>query len=181
MDPSNEDPHQVTPLDVTSGVACPMQTPTGHGHHTDVSDEHIRYNSTMNQAQEQNQSKKPKKKTETIPKTISSARTTLSESSSSGSFLGKIGAKYAISLDDNHFDLLERIVRVEEELNYLRGGMDKRFNDMRVEFNQRFEDMNKRFEDMRVDMNRHFTMMFTIVTINTVLIPALLTLFELLH
>ncbi len=91
---------------------------------------------------------------------------------------------YVISLDDKHFDLLERIVRVEEELKHLRESMDTRFEDMNKRFedmNKRFEDMNKRFEDMRVDMNRRFTMVFTIVTINTVLIPVLLTVFELLR
>lgn len=52
--------------------------------------------------------------------------------------------------------LLERIVRVEEELKHqreiiiiLQEQMDKRFDDM----NKRFEDINNRFEDMNKRFN----------------------------
>ena len=52
---------------------------------------------------------------------------------------------------DRELDLVERVVRVEEELKNLRGVMEVRFNAVQTEFKgvyQRFEDVNKRFEDM---------------------------------
>ncbi len=68
-----------------------------------------------------------------------------------------------------HSEILERIVRVEEELKTQRELMqqgfahvDKRFEDVDRRFedvNRRFEDVNQRFEDMNTrfeDMNTRF-------------------------
>ncbi len=81
------------------------------------------------------------------------------------------------SESERKWDLLERIVRVEEELKYLREGMERRFTeannrfaemreDMKqfredmerrfTEMNNRFTEANNRFAEMREDMNRRF-------------------------
>ena len=35
-------------------------------------------------------------------------------------------------------------------------GIDKRFEELRIDVNNRFEDMNKRFEELRTDVNKRF-------------------------
>ena len=59
--------------------------------------------------------------------------------------------------------LLERIVRVEEELKLQRELMkqgfeqvDRRFEEVRADANARFEQMDRRFEQMRLDANARF-------------------------
>ena len=55
--------------------------------------------------------------------------------------------------------LLERMVRVEEELKSLRVLMDERFGFMERRFqavDKRFEDMNKRFEDLIGYIDKRF-------------------------
>ena len=64
---------------------------------------------------------------------------------------------------DHKFELLERIVRVEEELKYLREDMqqfredmNKRFEEMQQQMDKRFEGIDKRFEDMYRYMDKRF-------------------------
>ncbi len=75
------------------------------------------------------------------------------------------------SESDRKWDLLERIVRVEEELKYLREDMkrlreemkqlredmDKRFTELREDMDRRFTEVNNRFAEVREDMDRRFT------------------------
>ena len=59
--------------------------------------------------------------------------------------------------------LMERVVRIEEELKSQRElmkvrfeAMDQRFEDMQTTMNQRFEAADRRFEDMQTTMNQRF-------------------------
>ena len=75
--------------------------------------------------------------------------------------------------------LLERMVRVEEELKAQRTLMDERFNFMAQRFEfmaQRFETVDKRFEDM----NARFTTLTWMIGVGFVVITSLTTVFALL-
>ncbi len=61
------------------------------------------------------------------------------------------------SESDRKWDLLERIVRVEEELKYLREDMKQLREDMERRFAEAREDMERRFTEAREDMNSRFT------------------------
>ncbi len=68
------------------------------------------------------------------------------------------------SESERKWDLLERIVRVEEELKYLREDMERRFTEsredmkqLREDMKQLREDMERRFAEAREDMERRFT------------------------
>ncbi len=100
--------------------------------------------------------------------------------------------------------LTERIIRVEEELKYLREDMnrrfeelikytdkrfedmqktmDKRFEDMQKTMDKRFEDMqktmDKRFEELREDMNKRFEMMFKFMSIGFTVVSLLIIVFK---
>ena len=93
--------------------------------------------------------------------------------------------------------LLERMVRVEEELKALRVLMDERFGFMERRFeavdkrfedmNKRFEDMNKRFEDLigHVDkrfetVDKRFNTLTWMIGVGFVVITSLTTVFALL-
>ncbi len=65
--------------------------------------------------------------------------------------------------------LTERVVRVEEELKYLREDMNKRF-----------EAVDKRFEELREDMNKRFDMMFKFMSIGFAVISLLIIVFKFL-
>ena len=80
-------------------------------------------------------------------------------------------------------ELLERMVRVEEELKNQRqlmqqgfAAVERRFGDINHRFedvNSRFDDVNKRFEDMNRrfdDMHRSSTRWFTVLTVMVALI-----------
>ena len=54
-------------------------------------------------------------------------------------------------------ELLERIVRVEEELKYLREDMKESRKEMNQRFAESREEMNQRFAESREEMNRRFT------------------------
>ena len=60
-------------------------------------------------------------------------------------------------------ELLDRMVRVEEELKHLREDSNRRFEEMQVNTNRRFEEMlkytDKRFEEMQANMNLRFSEM----------------------
>lgn len=99
-------------------------------------------------------------------------------------------------------DLLERSVRLEEELKnqrelMLQGfqHMDARFESMQKQMderfaasdrrfddvNQRFNDMNQRFGDMNQrfdDMNKKFIMMFSFFAVGLTLITVLMSIYE---
>ncbi len=67
------------------------------------------------------------------------------------------------SESERKWDLLERIVRVEEELKYLREDMERRFAEaqedrrqLREDMERRFAEVNRRFTEVREDMNRRF-------------------------
>ena len=101
--------------------------------------------------------------------------------------------------------LLERSVRIEEELHSQRqlmearfeavdrrfedansrfGDINKRFEDMNVRFgdmNSRFEDMNVRFGDMNnrfEDMNRRFSGMQWLIGVGLVVVTTLMSVYE---
>ena len=93
--------------------------------------------------------------------------------------------------------LLERMVRVEEELKALRVLMDERFGFMERRFeavdkrfeavDKRFEDMNKRFEDLigHVDkrfetVDKRFNTLTWMIGVGFVVITSLTTVFALL-
>ena len=90
----------------------------------------------------------------------------------------------------NEIELIERIVRVEEELKSQRELMmagfeqaDKRFEDMQKYMDKRFEQIDKRFEqvDKRFeDVNSKFTMMFTFMTLGFTILAAMMTIFKFL-
>ena len=83
-------------------------------------------------------------------------------------------------------ELLERMVRVEEELKHQRelmqqgfAAVDKRFEDVNSRFddvNTRFEDMNKRFDDMHRSSTRWFTVltvMVALIGLSGIVVPLL--------
>lgn len=87
--------------------------------------------------------------------------------------------------------LLERVVRVEEELKAQRElflvrfeavdrrfeASDQRFVDMNMRFedmNTRFEDMNLRFEDMKDYLNRRFNVLTWMIGLSTTVVLAVL-------
>jgi hypothetical protein len=72
----------------------------------------------------------------------------------------------------NEIELIERIVRVEEELKSQRELMQAGFEHM----NKRFEQVDKRFEDV----NSRFTMMFTFMTLGFTILAAMMTIFKFL-
>ena len=53
-------------------------------------------------------------------------------------------------------ELLERIVRVEEELKYLREDMKESREEMNQRFAESREEMNRRFTESREEMNQRF-------------------------
>ena len=64
---------------------------------------------------------------------------------------------------ERELDILERVVRVEDELKKLRevmeerfGKMDERFDAMQNQMDKRFEAMDKRFEAMQNQMDKRF-------------------------
>ncbi len=85
------------------------------------------------------------------------------------------------SESERKWDLLERIVRVEEELKYLREDMERRFAEMREDTDRRFTEMNRRFTEMREDMQRNFKFTVWVIsgwgTLLTVLISTIAILF----
>ena len=90
--------------------------------------------------------------------------------------------------------LLERMVRVEEELKNQRELMDERFGFMERRFeaiDQRFEDLlqntrsrfetvDDRFEDLSKQMNHRFTTLTWMIGVGFVVITSLTTVFALL-
>ena len=81
--------------------------------------------------------------------------------------------------ENNHkLDLLERIIRIEEELKHLRKEMqqsredtNRRFaeqregtNQLREEIKQQREDTNRRFAELREDMNRQLKIALWVVS-----------------
>ena len=73
---------------------------------------------------------------------------------------------------DREIDLLERMVRVEEELKSQRELMkqgfetvDKRFESMQKQTDSRFESMDKRFSSLQWFMGIGFTMLAIILTV----------------
>jgi uncharacterized membrane protein len=80
--------------------------------------------------------------------------------------------------------LLERMVRVEEELKAQRElfltrfeAVDRRFGDMNTRFgdmNTRFEDMNTRFEDMKDYLNKRFNVLTWMIGLLTTVVVAVL-------
>ncbi len=90
----------------------------------------------------------------------------------------------------NEIELIERIVRVEEELKSQRELMlmgfeqtNKRFEEMQKNMDKRFEQVDKRFEqvDKRFeDVNSKFTMMFAFMTLGFTILATMMTVFKFL-
>ena len=87
--------------------------------------------------------------------------------------------------------LLERMVRVEEELKAQREliavrfeVVDKRFEDAQANMDKRFEEsrasMDKRFEDMQVNADKRFTSMQWTILVGLAVVTAVVTVFGLL-
>ncbi len=79
----------------------------------------------------------------------------------------------------NEIELIERIVRVEEELKSQRELMLMGFEQMNKRFEQvdkRFEQVDKRFEDV----NSKFTMMFAFMTLGFTILATMMTVFKFL-
>ena len=72
----------------------------------------------------------------------------------------------------NEIELIERIVRVEEELKNQRELMLMGFEQM----NKRFEQVDKRFEDI----NSKFKMMFAFMTLGFTILATMMTIFKFL-
>ena len=72
--------------------------------------------------------------------------------------------------------LLERIVRVEEELKNQRELMDERFGFVE----RRFETIDKRFEELAEQMNNRFSTLTWMIGVGFVVITSLTTVFSLL-
>ena len=93
-------------------------------------------------------------------------------------------------------DMIERIIRVEDELVHINDNirlvvaqMDKRFESMQRNMDARFEQMDKRFEQMqhnmdtrfkelREDMNKRFTQMVAFISIVFTVIGVIITVFR---
>lgn len=74
--------------------------------------------------------------------------------------------------------LLERIVRVEEELKALRELSEQRFAASDKRFEEMQSNMDKRFEDMKNYSDRRFTQLTWVVSISMTLIATLMALFK---
>lgn len=77
-----------------------------------------------------------------------------------GTWIRDLNPPLTVQLDPNS---LERLIRVEEEIKFLRIDMnarfdavDKRFEETRADMNARFEATDKRFEETRADVNARF-------------------------
>ncbi len=76
----------------------------------------------------------------------------------------------------NEIELIERIVRVEEELKSQRELMLMGFE----QTNKRFEDMQKYMDKRFEDVNRKFTMMFAFMTLGFTILATMMTMFKFL-
>ncbi len=105
-----------------------------------------------------------------------------------GSWIGDVSL--AKSSYFNEIELIERMVRVEEELKNQRELMligfeqsNKRFEDMQKYMDKRFEQVDKRFEqvDKRFeDVNSKFKMMFAFMTLGFTILATMMTVFKFL-
>ncbi len=116
-----------------------------------------------------------------------------------GSWIGDI--PFSKSQYFNEIELIERMVRVEEELKNQRELIligfeqsNKRFEDMQKymdkrfeQVDKRFEQVDKRFEDMQKymdkrfeDVNTKFKMMFTFMTLGFTILATMMTVFKFL-
>ncbi|MEM9423241.1 MAG: hypothetical protein AAF975_00455 [Spirochaetota bacterium] len=82
-----------------------------------------------------------------------------------------MGAQEQRELSDTEF-LIERVVRVEEELRHQRElittilhQMDKRFEEMQRNMDKRFEQMDKRFNFMQWTMMFGLTLLGVMITV----------------
>ena len=98
-----------------------------------------------------------------------------------GSWIGSIS--FTKSSYFNEIELIERIVRVEEELKSQRELMLMGFE----QTNRRFEQIDKRFEDMQKymdkrfeDVNSKFKMMFAFMTLGFTILATMMTVFKFL-
>ena len=69
---------------------------------------------------------------------------------------------------ERELDLVERVVRVEEELKNMREVMEVRFQAVQTEFkavHQRFEDMDKRFTQLQWSMSIGFTVLAALMAV----------------
>lgn len=76
----------------------------------------------------------------------------------------------------NEIELIERIVRVEEELKRQRELMLMGFE----QANKRFEDMQKYMDKRFEDVNSRFTMMFTFMSLGFTVLAIMMTVFKFL-
>ena len=109
-----------------------------------------------------------------------------------GSWIGDISLTKSSYF--NEIELIERMVRVEEELKNQRELIligfeqsNKRFEDMQKYMDKRFEQVDKRFEDMQKymdkrfeDVNNKFKMMFAFMTLGFTILATMMTVFKFL-
>ena len=123
-----------------------------------------------------------------------------------GSWIGNVSLTKSSYF--NEVELLERMVRVEEELKNQRELMlmgfeqtNKRFEEMQKNMDKRFEQVDKRFEEMQKNMDRRFeqvdkrfeqidkrfedvnskfTMMFAFMTLGFTILATMMTIFKFL-
>ena len=98
-----------------------------------------------------------------------------------GSWIGDISLTKSSYF--NEIELIERMVRVEEELKNQRELMLIGFEQV----NKRFEQVDKRFEDMQKymdkrfeDVNSKFKMMFAFMTLGFTILATMMTVFKFL-
>ncbi|HDQ15258.1 MAG TPA: hypothetical protein ENN41_10650 [Sediminispirochaeta sp.] len=80
----------------------------------------------------------------------------------------------ASKVHQREFDLLERVVRVEEELKSLREVMEERFTAVDERFNALQKQMDKRFEAQQTQMDKRFTTLQWTVSAGFVILAALI-------
>ncbi|MFP4180809.1 MAG: hypothetical protein ACLFSA_12215, partial [Spirochaetaceae bacterium] len=76
-------------------------------------------------------------------------------------WLEETGGESAAALHRRELDILERVVRVEDELKNLREVMEERFEAQQKQIDQRFNHVEKRFDAMQTQMNERFDAMQT--------------------
>ncbi len=91
-----------------------------------------------------------------------------------GSWIGDISLTKSSYF--NEIELIERIVRVEEELKNQRELMLTGFE----QTNKRFEDMQKYMDKRFEDVNSKFTMMFAFMTLGFIILATMMTVFRFL-
>jgi len=81
-------------------------------------------------------------------------------------FVSSLHGQQAIRNDDLKLSIEERLIRVEEGQKSL----EKRFDDLTLQMNNRFNDMNNRFDDINSKFNWLYIMLSSIIALNGVMV-----------